>query len=389
MHYSKKEHLLSYQTSVALTVNVRYISNQVCLMTINALNFFLFLCCFATSVSQLKIMIQQWEPIKLLEFQPRCAKTVSSMVLTDNTLELVSKHWHWQLQHQIWQDLPTEAWTACSSCHIRWWNTGRIFSFWQGLGMENIPRVFWLIEPATSSHWHTILPADIRFTRTQNPTDSAATHHPPYRIQALWLHLEKAIKAWVRKRTNLTSGEMHWNDTLPYHRALNSDTKHMLRESLTSPQWLHMHAWAEGWNLFEEVIYKIFTIWLNKHIPKQCNTIILSNLFQSITTAADRYIIDFLMSVIQSWAVEWPNFILKPVAEVVSPGPLFRELLAGGEQQWWGCTLFFGFHGNLFTGKWSTNRIAEPHWIGYGGENRDQRRRLKKHNNRTNPRGRL
>lgn len=245
MHYS-------LEVRIPCFLNTRYwlvwyITTQVCLMSINALNFSLFLNCFATSVSQLKITIQRREPIKLLVFQPLCAKIVSSTVLTDNTLEPVSKHWHWQLQHQIWRELPTEAWIACSSCHIRWWNTGRVFSFWQGLRMENIPGVFWLIEPATSSRRHTILPADIRFTRTQNPTDSGS--HTPWHIRRapLWLHLEKAIKVWVRKRKNLRSGEMLWNDTLPYHRALNSDTtKHMLRESITSPQWLHMRENAKG-----------------------------------------------------------------------------------------------------------------------------------------------
>ncbi|TNN81999.1 hypothetical protein EYF80_007645 [Liparis tanakae] len=38
--------------------------------------------------------------------------------------------------------------------------------------MENVPGVFWLIAPASPSRQHTILPADFRFTRTLNPTDS-------------------------------------------------------------------------------------------------------------------------------------------------------------------------------------------------------------------------
>lgn len=109
-------------------------------MSINALNFFLFLNCFATTVSQLKIMISQWEPIKLVVFQPPCTKIGSSTVLTDNTLEPVSKHWHWQLPHQIWRELPTKTWTASGCCHIRWWNTGRVFSFWQRLGDGEYPK---------------------------------------------------------------------------------------------------------------------------------------------------------------------------------------------------------------------------------------------------------
>lgn len=74
----KKNTLLSNQKP--LTANVRHVSNQVRLMTINALNFLPFLNCFATSVSQLKITIQQWEPIKPLVFQPRCLKIVCSTV---------------------------------------------------------------------------------------------------------------------------------------------------------------------------------------------------------------------------------------------------------------------------------------------------------------------
>lgn len=93
--------------------------------------------------------------------------------------------------------------------------------------------------------------------------------------------------------------------------------------------------------------------------------------------------------IIYYWAGKWSNFTLKPVAKVVSFEPLFRELLAGVEQQGWGAALFFGFHGNPFMGKWSTNRIGEPHWIGYGGAKGDRRRRLRKHNNRTNPQGGL
>lgn len=157
----------------------------------------------------------------------------------DNTLELVSKHWHWQRQHQIWWKLPTEAWTACSSCHIRWWNTGRVFSFWQGLRMEKIPGVFWLIEPATSSQWHTILPTDIRFTRMQNPTDSGSRTPSPIQNILLWLHLEKAIKAWVKKWTNVRSGEMHRADMFPYHRALNSNTA----QGINNISSVATHAW--------------------------------------------------------------------------------------------------------------------------------------------------
>lgn len=53
---------------------------------------------------------------------------------------------------------------------------------------------------------------------------------------------KKAIKARVRIRTNLRSGEMYLNDTPPYQRAFSSDTTtHMLGESITSPRWLHMH----------------------------------------------------------------------------------------------------------------------------------------------------
>lgn len=148
-------------------------------MSINALNFCLFLNCFATSVSQLKIMILQPEPIKLLVFQTRCAKTVDSTVLTilwsgfqssgaDNSS---IKYGESCLRRQ-------HAALAALGGEMR-----DILSFWQGLRMEKIPGVFWLIGPATSSLRHTILPVDITFTRMQNPTDSSSHTPTPFTTQ--------------------------------------------------------------------------------------------------------------------------------------------------------------------------------------------------------------
>lgn len=62
MHYSLKVEYLTFfkHTLLTLTVNGRNVSNQVCLMSIKALNFFLFfltLNCLATTLSQLKITI--------------------------------------------------------------------------------------------------------------------------------------------------------------------------------------------------------------------------------------------------------------------------------------------------------------------------------------------
>lgn len=122
------------------------------------------------------------------------------MVLTDNTLELYSKHWHRQLQHQIWRELPTEAWTACSSCHIRWWNTGRVFSVWQGAGDGECPRSI-LADRAS----HIIPPTHHIASRHQIHQDVEPNWQwqqhtlPRTQYRGFWLHLGKAIKAWVRK----------------------------------------------------------------------------------------------------------------------------------------------------------------------------------------------
>lgn len=140
-------------------------------MSVNALNFLLLLNCFAKSVCQLKITILQREAIKLLVFQPHCAKIVSSVVLTDN----------WSRFQRPGRDNYSsndggsrlrrhEQHTALA---IRWWNTDKgILSLRGAVRMEDVPGVFWLIAPASPSRQHTILPADFRFTRTLNPTDS-------------------------------------------------------------------------------------------------------------------------------------------------------------------------------------------------------------------------
>lgn len=200
-------------------------------------------------------------------------KIVRSTVLTDSTLEPVSKRWRWQLRHQIWRELP---YGGIDSTQLL---PHSIAKYRQ--------RILTLTEAGDGEYPKSILADRVshiipptrhiasRHQIHQDATDSGGNTPSPIQNTGLWLHLEKAIKAWVRKRTDLRSGEMHWNDTLPYHWAVNSDTtKHMLWESITSPQWLHMQGGAEGWSSFEGVIYKTFTIWLSKHIPKQYNTVI-------------------------------------------------------------------------------------------------------------------
>lgn len=66
---------------------------------------------------------------------------------------------------------------------------------------------------------------------------------------------------------------MHWNDTLPYHRAMNSEAQ---AQGINNISTVAKHAWgAKGWSLFDRAIYKMFTMWLSKHIPRQYNTVIL------------------------------------------------------------------------------------------------------------------
>lgn len=64
------------------------------------------------------------------------------------------------------------------------------------------------------------------------------------------LHLEKAIKAWVKKLTNVRSGEMGWTDRFPYHRAVNSDTA----QGINNVSSVATHAWwGRGYTCLQNI----------------------------------------------------------------------------------------------------------------------------------------
>lgn len=85
----------------------------------------------------------------------------------------------------------------------------------------------------------------------------------PHTQCRFWLHLEKAIIAWVRKRTNLRNRAMRRNDTLPYHSTLNSGPTKPHARGINN---MSMAA-AREWMPFEGVIYKILTIWFTTIPP--------------------------------------------------------------------------------------------------------------------------
>lgn len=76
--------------------------------------------------------------------------------------------------------------------------TGRIFCW-----SCKTSGAFWLTEPTTSSHRHTIIPADSRFTGMRSPADSGShTSTPPppprpskHKIHFICLHLRKHFKS--------------------------------------------------------------------------------------------------------------------------------------------------------------------------------------------------
>lgn len=187
----------------------------------------------------------------------------------------VSKHWHWQLQHQIWRRLPTEAWTACSSFHIRWWNAGRVFSFWQGAGDGEHPRSI-LADRAS----HIIPPTHHIASRHQIHQDA----EPNWQWQQHNLpHTEYRALITSRKGNRSLSEETDksekWGDALEWYTPLSEslEFRHYKAhaQGINNISTVATLAWeAKGWSLFEGVIYKIFTIWLSKHIPKQCSPVI-------------------------------------------------------------------------------------------------------------------
>lgn len=183
--------------------------------------------------------------------------------------------------------LPTEAGTACSSRHIRWWNTGGVFSLWQGPGMENIPSVFRLMESATSSRRHTTLPADIRFTRTRKPNWqqrrpslppplSPSSPHPDPEHRPLITSRKRQSKAWARKPTNLKE----WEDALEWYTLLSPGLefrRHKAHKAkrINSFSTVALHAQPAKRT---GAAKSIFAIWFRKYIREPYTTAAPSHL---------------------------------------------------------------------------------------------------------------